>query len=185
MAIYETKVAKRYAEALFQAAAEKNLIEQVDRDMEPAFIALSDPKFLTFLEQPQITYSEKSKLIDKVFSGMVNPLVISLVKLLLRRARIRHFPAVKSYFDYLTDQMRGVEEIGVVTAVPLADEDYLEILDKMRKYSHFKELRLVKKVKPEILGGVIIELGRGRVMDMSLRTALLDIKRRLVKHRHL
>ncbi len=181
MALYETKAAKRYAVALFESARAKNLVDEIDAQLETLQVAFSDPKLLTFLEQPQITMKEKFSFIDRTFGGKVNPLVTSTIKLLLRKRRIRHFPAICSYFDYLSDQMRGIEEVGIVTAVALADEDYEEILEKLRKYSTFGKLRLVKKVKPEIIGGIIIELGRDRVMDMSIGSRLREVRKRLIK----
>ncbi len=181
MAVHETKVAKRYAVALFESARAKGIVEEVDSQLEGVLHAFSQPKFLTFLEQPQIPLLEKFKFLERVFSDKVSPLVISTLKVLLRKGRIRHFPAVASYFDYLTDEMRGIEEVGLVTALPLEEEDYQEITEKLKKYSEFKNLRLVKKVKPEILGGIIIELGRERVMDMSLKSALDSLKKRLIR----
>jgi len=181
MAVYETKSAKRYASALFELAVEKGILERIDAELEFALSVLSEREVLRFLGQPQIPRSEKLGFIDKVFEGRVHQILQNAIKIMLLKGRINEFPAVCSYYSFLADQLRGIEEVGIVTAVPLEDSHYDELLAKLSKYTRYGKLRLNRKVKPEILGGIIIELGRDKVMDLSLRTFISDMRRRLVR----
>ena len=180
MAVYETKSAKRYASALFELAVEKGILDRIDSELELALSVLSDQQVLLFLGQPQIPTNEKLTFIDKVFAGKVHDILRSAIRIILVKGRISEFPAICSYYHFLADQLRGVEEVGIVTAVPLDESHYDELLSKLRKYTSYGKLKLNRKVNPEILGGIIIELGRDKVMDLSLRTRISEMRRRLI-----
>ena len=180
----ETRIAKRYATALFRLAEQRGVVEEVDEQLHQLGLLFRDRRFTRLLLHPQIPRKQKEQVLLRVSSFGVHQLVTSLLKLMLRKQRIDHFPAVAGYYDLLTDRSRGVEEITVISAVELEDEDYQEILTRADAYSSFPDLRLIKKIRPEIIGGAIVELGRDKVVDMSVRTALTGLRRRLVKHRY-
>lgn len=179
----ETRVAKRYATALFNQAMQRDIVEEVDYELHQLERVFAAPKLMRFLTHPEIEVRKKREVLHRALSGRVRPIVASLVELMLRKHRIHEFPAVARYYDLLTDRLRGVEEITVISAVELDDADYREILGKMVAHSAYPKLRLVKRVRPEIIGGVIIELGRDKVIDASVRTRLNQLRRRLVKYR--
>ncbi len=183
MQMYETKVGKRYALALFELAQEQGVVEEVDAQLKIAGECFSSSDVIKFFEQPEISMKQKIEFIEKVFAGKVHPLIVYLLKLLLRKGRIRNFGEVCSYYDLLTDRLRGIEEVRVITAVPLEEEDYEMLLSKMKKYTDYPSLRLIRKVEPEILGGIIIELGREKIIDMSLKSQIYELRNQLIKHR--
>ncbi len=179
----ETRVAKRYAIALFRLAERHGVVEEVDGQLHRLQQLFGDRRLTNLLLHPRITREKKEQVLRHICEFGVHRLVASLLKLMLRKQRIDHFEAVAGYYDLLTDRARGVEEITVISAVELDDADYAELMSKIDKYSSYPDLRLIKKIRPEIIGGVIIELGRDKVVDMSVRTALTSLRRKLVKHR--
>lgn len=183
MAVHETRAAKRYATALFELAQEHDIVERVDEEMGQVAGIFASPRVRRFLQQPQIAQAEKMKVLDASLGKAVHPLLMSTLRVLLRKGRLGEFPAVASYFDLLTDRLRGVEEVTIITAVEFPQEDYDALREKVVEYSEYPHLRLATEVKPEILGGVIIELGREKLIDLSLRTQLHKLKQRLIKHR--
>jgi len=180
----ETRIAKRYASALFSLAQRHGVVEEVDDELHHLEAVFRSRRLVRFLMHPEIPAQRKERALLRALEGRVRPLVASLLKLLLRKRRIDQFGAVAEYYDLLTDRLRGVEEITITSALPLEDTDYREILGKVVRYSSYPKLRLVKKVNPDLLGGVLIELGRDKVIDLSLRTALSRLRRRLVKYRY-
>jgi len=185
MAVYETRAAKRYATALFELAGARGVVERVDEEIHQVASILADPRLRRFLLQPQIPRKKKLQLLNTALGEGVHPLLLSTLQVLLRKARLGQFAAVASYYDLLTDRLRGVEEVTIITAVELPPEDYEAVRAKVAKYSEYPNLRLATKVQPEILSGIIIELGREKVIDLSLRTQLHDLKQRLIKHRRI
>jgi len=180
----ETRIAKRYATALFRLAERRGVVEEVDVQLTKLSKLFRDKRLTSLLLHPQIQREKKEQVLRRICAFGVHELVASLLKLMLKKHRIDQFAAVAGYYDLLTDRARGVEEITVISAVELEDEDYKEILSRAGAYSSFPDLRLIKKIRPEIIGGAIIELGRDKVVDMSVRTALTGLRRRLVKHRY-
>jgi len=183
MAVRETRAAKRYATALFELARKHNVIERIDGEMVQVADVFAEPRVRRFLLQPQIAQAEKMRVLDSSLGEKVHPLLFSTIRVLLRKGRLGEFAAVASYFDLMTDRLRGVEEVTIITAMELPKEDYEALREKAVGYSEYPHLRLAKVIRPEILGGVIIELGREKVIDLSLRTQLLRLKQRLIKHR--
>lgn len=181
--MYESRVAKRYATALFNLALQQQVVEELDSQLHDLADIFRDRKLLSFLKQPQISLEQKEHALMSAFGAKSHPLIQNLLRLMLRKHRIAHFGAVAEYYDLLTDQYRGVEEITVVTAVELEERDYETMLEKVMKFSDYPKLRLIKRVDPEIVGGYIVQLGRDKVIDLSLRTALDMLHRRMVKHR--
>jgi len=183
MAIRETRAAKRYATALFELAKARSVVERVDEEIRQVASILADPRLRRFLQQPQIPQQKKLQLLDAALGDAVHPLLLSAIRVLLRKSRLSEFDAFASHYDLLTDRLRGVEEVTFITAVELPPEDYEELRKKAVKYSDYPKLRLATEVRPEILGGIIVELGREKVIDLSLRTQLHKLKQSLIKHR--
>jgi F-type H+-transporting ATPase subunit delta len=179
----ESRVAKRYATALFNLAIQHDVVEEVEDQLLALAEVLRDRRLAGFFTQPQIPMADKKRAIGRAAGENAHPLLKSLLQLLLRKHRITQLGAISQYYDLLTDRLRGVEEITVISAIELDDSDYSEIIGKIIKHSAYPKLRLIKEVQPEILGGFIIELGHDKVIDQSLRTGLSLLHRRLVKHR--
>lgn len=179
----ESRVAKRYATALFNLALQQQAVEELDKELHDLAQVFRSRRLLMFLEQPQVSSAQKEAALMRAFGERSHPLVQNLLRLMLRKKRISQFGDVAEYFDLLTDRYRGVEEITVITAVEMEERDYERMLEKVMKFSEYPKLRLIKRIDPRIVGGYIIQLGRDKVIDMSLHTALGMLHRRMVKHR--
>jgi len=180
----DRRVAKRYATALFQFALEIGKMEEINRECLKLRGILADRDFKRFFLQPKISTERKRLFIQKSFADKVHPALYKLLTILFSKGRIGIADEVFDYYDLLTDRYRGIEEAHIITAVPVADEYVKRLIEKMRRFSEYSDLRVTTAVDPGIIGGVKVFLGRHTVLDGSIETKLEEMKGKLLVFRH-
>lgn len=176
-------VAKRYATALFELTLEQGTMEAVDAQAGVLEEVFADRGIRDFLASPQVPSASKKDLIRSQLTGKVDPTLLTLVLLMIDKNRIMALPDTLRYFDHLTDMHRGVEEITIITAVPLAAEQKQAIVDGVKRFSDYDNLGVSEKVDPAVLGGVKVRLGDHLVIDGTLAHRLDELKDELLNYR--
>lgn len=171
--------ARRYAQAAFELALEKDEFETWSDDLGYLAGAMESQEFSEILDAPQVTVSQKSGLIDETVGGSINPLTRNLMTLLASRNSVHLLPAIAEAYQEMLDAHRGIERAEVISAVPLTDEQQSS-LGNMLKGIVGKEIVLTVRIDPQILGGIVARVG-DRVIDGSTRTKLEGLRRELVQ----
>lgn len=173
-------VAKRYAEALFELARERGLLDNVQRDIQ--LIAESIEKnetLVAFLQHPHLSDKEKKRVLLNVFGTQLEDLSRNFLNLLIDKGRQAILPYVVEEYVALANAARGVAPGEAVTAVALT------AAEKARLESIFssvvgKRVQLKNEIKPEIQGGVLVRIA-DRVYDGSIASKLTRFSRQLQK----
>lgn len=179
----DRRVAKRYATALFRIAIELAKTEEIDEQALVLRDVFENKELKRFFSQPQISRAKKAEFLEKNFRSNVHPSVYNLLNILLHKGRIFIASDVFDYFDLLSDRYRGIEEVRVITAVPVEDEFVKRLMERLRKFSTYPDLRVTTSVEPQILGGAKVYLGRHTVIDGTLATRLTAMKEKLVVYK--
>lgn len=170
-------VARRYAEALFEAAKQHGTdIEMLDGQAKVLRALYNDPQVKNFFTTPQIPALKKKEAADCTLSGRLDGLLINLFKVLIDHNRAGALPDVCAHFDLLTDQSRGVEEVEITSAVALSDAQREAITAALLRFSAYGSLRVDTKVDPAVLGGVKVRLGRNQVLDGTVAARLAELR---------
>ena len=169
--------AKRYAQAAFQIAQERNEIDRWAEELQAALAVVEDKTFRTYLELPKVRITDKLKTIQEAL-GNVNPLVRNLVGLLASRNAIELYPRLVAEYQRFVDGHRNRERAVVVTAVPLDSQQEERLRQQLSKLLD-KEVILSTQVEPQILGGLVARVG-DRIVDGSTRGRLLDLRKSLM-----
>jgi F-type H+-transporting ATPase subunit delta len=168
---------RRYAQAVFELALEKNELEKWQADLRKVADTVKDKEFLEVLESPRIKPEDKSRLIATVLPDLA-PLAMNLLHLLIARSGIGMIGDIAAGYERLLDSYRGIEPAEVITAVPLDEKDKQKLAERLAAVVG-KEVTLKSEVDPEILGGIIARVG-GKLLDGSTRSKLMALKRELV-----
>ncbi len=168
--------ARRYAQAVFEIALEKNELERWQSDLQKIVDALGEGMFLAVLESPKIKIEDKSRLLKRL--GDINPLALNLVKLLITRGAVSMVPAIAGEYRRLLDDYHGIQTAEVVTAVPLDKNDEEKMAADLSAMVR-KKVVLEPAVDPDIIGGIVARVG-GKLLDGSTRAKLLALKKELV-----
>lgn len=171
--------ARRYAQAAFEIALEKDEFDAWHDDLGYLANALESDEFSEFLDAPQVTVSQKIALIDETVGGSISPLARNLLALLASRNSANLMSSVAEAYQEMLDVHRGIERAEVVSAVPLSDEQQSKV-ESMLKEMVGKDISLTVRVEPEILGGFVARVG-DKLIDGSTRTKLEGLRRELIQ----
>lgn len=130
------------------------------------------------LDAPQISFEQKSQIIDTVFGGC-HPYIANTIRLLAQDRRSSAFGyMVKQYKkDYNKDH--NICDVTAITAVPLSPQNEKNLKEKLKKLLG-GEIVLTKKIDPSIIGGIVIRT-EGLQIDSGVKHRLEEIKQEIVR----
>jgi len=176
--VSESKVARVYATALYQAAKEEGRVEQVRRDLcEFAQAVDSSPELKRLLRAEEITDLKKTQVLMELTEGG-DELVRNLLRVMVDKNRENEVPATYRAFIGLVEQAQGLVHVEVVSAVPMP-ENLQQVLKKKIETSLKKTVELTLTVDKEILGGLRLRIG-DRVADASVSHRLEQLREMLI-----
>lgn len=172
-------LARRYAQALFEIAAETSL-DQVDKELKELtqFIE-GEQEVAEILYHPHISSTEKKALMDKLVGGQIGQVVRNFLYLLIDRRRQNILPQVEKEFSRLADDARNIVEAKVASAVELTPSQ-TERLKEQISHLTGKTVRMVSELRPELIGGILVQVG-DRVIDGTIKQALANMREQLSK----
>jgi F-type H+-transporting ATPase subunit delta len=168
--------AKRYAEGALLIAREDGTEEAWAEGLRAMAAAFSDPEAQAFFENSRVPDAVKIKLAEQALAG-VDPLVLNLARLLVRRNRTALAAQIAEAFQELLDEARGVYHAEVTTAVPISDDEASAVQRRLAEIVG-GEVVVKPEVDENILGGLVVRIG-DKLIDGSTRTRLQDLKREL------
>ncbi len=170
-----TRAAIRYAKAILDLAGSKNAAAQVNNDM--LYIAKtvdSSRELREFMDNPTTTVQAQHDALLAIFPD-THEVTKSLFRLLQENKRFDLLSAVAESFVKLFEEMNGIENALVTTAVPMTDDLRAKVLDKVMSFSD-KKVVIENIVDPSIIGGFIIRIG-DRQYNASIAGRLQALKR--------
>ncbi len=174
----DTRVAKRYAQALFESAKAKGIVAEVESDFHLISDTLhSDASFREFLYSPQYGREDKQTLLTAVFGKNVNVLTLELTKLMLSKQRETDIPGVASEFTRLR---RDSEKIvhAVVTSTEVLTADQKAALVSRLQSQTGKSIEAEYKVDPTFIGGIKVSYD-DFVLDGTVKGSLSKLREHL------
>jgi len=172
--------AKRYAEAAYLIAQQDGTEKAWSAGLQAMSALFGDEQGQAFMENTRIRPADKLQLIEKSLEG-VDPLVVNLARILLRRSRTSLGPQIAKAFQELVDEAKGVAHALVTSAVTLTDEDRSAVEKRLEELTGGSVV-LELDVDESIIGGLIVRIG-DRLIDGSTRSKLQGLKRELAGSR--
>lgn len=105
----------------------------------------------------------------QVLAG-ASPEVLTVLSTLVERGQLDLLPKVADAYRAMTEEDDDIVGVTVTTAVPLDDDLRAQITERLRQ-DFDKDIFLIEKVDPSIIGGIILEV-RGQRRDISVKTQL-------------
>lgn len=175
----EQHVGQVYAKALLQAANSSNKVDVVVDQLESFVVDVLNKNAAIdfFLSNPKQSVDSKMGLLDRVFGGKMDSILLNFLKVLCRRHRIHFVRGVSRAAAELRDEIAGRVQVQVTTSTAL-DSNTESALTAKLKMTLNKDVRLVKKVDPSIIGGLVVRVG-DTVFDGSVDGQLRVLRREL------
>ena len=175
----ESRVAQRYARALFMVATSKDNVDIIASELHQLRSFLDkDKRFIAFLEAPQVLSDHKISLIRTLFTTRISPQLLSFLFLLIEKHRIEFLAEIAGEFEKSLESYRGIIKARIITAVSIDDTYKNQLRDKLEKITG-KKIEVIHRIDKEIIGGVIVQLNF-KVIDNSVRHQLEVLKHDLL-----
>lgn len=162
----EQQVGALYAKALLGAAGGKTdeivlQLEAVVQECLNRFPALEQA-----LGSPNIVQEEKEAMLDRIFGGKLDKLLLNFIKVLCRRGRAESLRAVQVTASMLREEQLGRLHVQVTSALALDDAQRSAIRTQL-KSAFGKDAMLEESIDPTLLGGIVLRIG-DKVYDGSV-----------------
>ena len=169
-----------YAQALFEAARERDELEGVLEDLEEFVGALDESEELRlFYYGGQIPEREKRRAIDALTEDMALS-TRNFLKVLSDNGREEILEEVLVRYEELVKEHLGRVEVEVTTAVELSEEELDRIRERLGRVLEGREVIPQTRVDPDLLGGAIFRFG-GRMVDGSVRGQLASLREEMLE----
>jgi F-type H+-transporting ATPase subunit delta len=172
-------VARPYAEALFKASLERNVLANVAEGLAFVAAAEQDPQMRAALSNPRVTAQQKKDLLAAVAGERMSQPLANLLAILVDNHREVLIGSISQQFEELKNEHERVVRARITSAQPLSDAQRAEIVGSLeRRYGKKVEAEL--DVDPELLGGARVQVG-DQVTNASVRDALAQMAATLAR----
>jgi len=175
----ERRIVRRYATALFNAASQAGLVDQVESDLGlVSYTFESNPALLESIVSPLIPGHTKREIVRSIFEGKLQGVTLDYIYLLIDKHREQAVLWTEEIYVLLADEARGMITADVTTAVELDSSEQTRLTSKLSELTG-KKVNINLTVAPAIIAGVIVKIG-DRVIDGSIREQLEALREKLL-----
>ena len=168
---------KRYAQAAFELAREKNELESWQVDLRKIAELSTDESLTDLLENPRLSFQLKRELLETRL-GDISALALNLACLLVGKGILGIAGDISREYDRLLDAHRGIEHAEVLTALSLDEGDKQRLSSKLGELVRRKVI-VDARVDPAIIGGFKAKVD-DMLIDASVRNRLESLRKSLV-----
>lgn len=176
------RLAGRYAKSLIDLATEQNQLETVYADMKYIqSVCKASAEFVNLLRSPIIKADQKNYIIGVVTKDKVSSLTNSFTVLIVKKGRESALPEIATAFVEQYNEIKGIHQVTLTTAVAVSDEMKQSIEQKVKTANHFATVELTTKVDEALIGGFVLEFNNN-LLDASIARDLKDIKKQFLNN---
>ena len=168
--------ARRYTEAVFSLARDKDTFDQWQRDLDKLAALTADPQAAVVMASPKVGEADKLALITAQLTG-AQPEALNLARLLLERGRLSIATEMADVFRELALAELGIVIAEVTTATPIDKATETGIKQQLSKLVG-KQVEIRTHVDESIIGGIIARIG-DQLIDGSVSSQLRRLRTRL------
>ncbi|KAK6535297.1 ATP synthase F0 subcomplex subunit OSCP atp5 [Orbilia ellipsospora] len=175
-----------YASSLYIASAKTSTLDTVDKSLKSLKQILDkDPKLTTVISSPTLSASDKSSLIAEIQKAVPaasnDKNFKNLLEVLAENNRLGLLGGIADKFAVLMGAHRGEVE-AIITSAQALDSKTISRLEaaigKSKYIQQGQKLKVVNKVSPDVLGGLVVEIG-DRTIDLSVSSKIAKLNKLL------
>ncbi|MGV8906641.1 MAG: F0F1 ATP synthase subunit delta [Acetobacterium sp.] len=168
-------VAKRYAQALFDTAVDKKIVDGMYDEFSTVIdLFKSEAGFMNLMETPSVNTSEKKGILNRVFGESFNQYLRNFLSILIDKNRFEFLEEIYDNFKQLVFPYNNKVEATVLTVVPLDEVHRVALEAKLAKRFN-KTVILINQIDETIIGGAVVYVG-DQIIDGSIRNQLNQMK---------
>jgi F-type H+-transporting ATPase subunit delta len=174
-----SKIARRYAKALFELASEQGKLEATGSELGSVAEAWTASRELRdALSMPLLPHVAKRKIMGELCQKAgTSTTVTSFLQLLNDRSRLGSLPQILEAFREYADRAAGKVRVEVKSAIALSKDQAERIRKELERLTG-SSVQVEAAVDERLLGGVVARIG-SVVLDGSLSSQLENLKEAL------
>jgi F-type H+-transporting ATPase subunit delta len=178
--VRQARIARVYVESLLPVATRAGQAEDLgdELDMLVRDVLGQHRQVAAFFTSPALTRRAREPILNASLKETASPLLRKFVGVLNQNNRLDLLPAIAAAYREALDERAGRVRVWVRSAAPLGDNERDELRRTLAQ-SLGKEPILAVRVDPELLGGLMIQVG-DRVYDSSVRSRLDALRTQLL-----
>ncbi|PYI08546.1 ATP synthase oligomycin sensitivity conferral protein [Aspergillus sclerotiicarbonarius CBS 121057] len=173
-----------YATALYTASAKSANLDQTSKALASLGQTLkADRKLTGILSAPTLTVGDKQQIVQelqKVAGADKGDILKNFLATLAENNRLGLLEGICEKFATLMGAHRGEIELNITSAQELDNKtvNRLEKAVSKSELSQGKKLKVITKVDPELVGGLVVEIG-DRTIDLSVSSKIAKLNKAL------
>ncbi|MFA6843220.1 MAG: ATP synthase F1 subunit delta [Bacilli bacterium] len=170
-----SKIIESYANSLYELEkGNKAILEELQTIVQ----AMDTEDYKLFASK--LIEKEEKKAIINTTMKISNTYLKSFLYVLVDNDRLKLLPGITEYYELLVEKAAGIKRVYVTTATSLSEDKKSEIIAALKKNYKYKSIKLIEKVDPNIIQGMVVE-NENRTLDMSLLHKGQSLKKFLEK----
>ncbi len=166
-----TRVARRYAQALMISAVSVKAIDDYANDLETIKKVFTGSRELRlFMNRPIVSGEKKMKVFRELFGSQISKATMSFVELLVEKQRESELLEVIEQYFALRDAKYGIVNVDVASAVEITPLQEKSLSQKLEQYTK-KKVRVRFALDTALKGGLVVRIG-DTVLDSSIKRQL-------------
>lgn len=163
-------IARPYAEALSQIAADKDLAPWSESLSELAQLA-SHSEIATLANNPNVSAQQLRDLLLAGTKTAPSEQIKQFVDLVSKNHRLAAMQEIAHQFEALKNAREGAAEVQITSAFPMENAVLENLLVALKQRFGGKSLRPTVVIDPSLIGGVRVQVG-DEVLDTSVKSRL-------------
>lgn len=173
-----SRVARRYAAALFQTARKADEADAVEQDLKTLATFLHEyPQVLRSISVPRVPEERKKAVLQSLVGNSLGPLTRRFLDLMVDHGREAALPETAAAYALLVDESRNIVAANVVSASDLDESQQGRLKAKLDALTG-KDTRLEVSTDPSLVGGLVVRIG-DTILDGSVRGYLEQFGQKL------
>jgi F-type H+-transporting ATPase subunit delta len=172
----ETKIANRYAKALFDLTLEMDVLEKVRQDaLLLNEVCNSNKDFVFMLRSPVIRADKKALIISEIFSKHLQEITLNFLLIITRNKREKLIPEIFIQFIEIYKIHKNIITVEITTAAQIDETLRKRILTLLEKRAS-AQVDLKEKIDEEIIGGFVLSY-EDKQYDASIIRQIKNLRR--------
>ena len=173
--------ANRYSLALYELAAESNLLSQVEENSTALLNLISNNKdFANLIKDPIISSDILINIINKISESFnLENLFRNFLSFLITKRRFFYLEKILTNFSEICSKKRGEIKAEIKSAKELTQDEIRKITDELS--NNFKsKIKLNYLHDQSLIGGLVVQVG-STMIDTSIKNKLQQIENRMIE----
>ena len=173
--------ANRYSLALYELAAESNLLNQIEENSSALInLILNNKDFNNLIKDPTISREILTNIINKISENFkLENLFKNFLSFLIIKRRFFYIQQILNSFIEICSEKRGELKAEIRSAKELTQEEITKITDELSNNFNSK-IKLNYNHDQSLIGGLVVQVG-STMIDTSIKNKLQQIENRMIE----